>query len=375
MAFDFSVQNNQFSTQAVQNAGTAGGTGSIGSLLGEQVQLISSPLSLLADAAEELTFAVDTTKEFELEERKDREKTDEAMKKRVEMYQELMHQAGKSRQIDILKESLQAKAGKEHVLREALQQFSDYTDAWASLKNIAEEFENDPQISDDIKVGIQEAMQELEEKHSDAIKTGLHGALSRSGFEDVGSSDDTRDLYRQITFDFTSITNAFQYINQKYGDVGFEKAMDFLFASISSDISSDSPSMDKTHLEYVHQNLGKVRLLQSAYVQCEKLVNRWENEHHVTNSGLKSMDILSSVVGFREINYLGTMHIEEIAKKAKAPDIEREVLFLQDFVGMLRNFPERIYDDTQTYQKVMDAAQQALDKAIEREDEYLASLE
>lgn len=375
MAFDFSVQNNQFSTMAAQNTGAAGGANSIGSLLGQQVQLISSPLSLLADAAEEMTFAVDTTKEFELEERKDREKTDEATKKRVQLYQELMHKAGKNKQIDILKDSLQAKPGKENALREALQQFSDYTDAWASLKSIAEEFENDPAVSDDVKTGIREAIQELEEKHGDEIKTGLHGALSRSGFEDIGTSDDTRDLYRQVTFDFTSITNAFQYINEKYGDAGFEKAMDFLFASISSDISSDSPSMDKTHLEFVHQNLGKVRLLQSAYVQCENLVNRWENEHKVTNSGLKSMDILSAVVGFREINYLGTMHIEEIAQKAKALDIEREVLFMQDFVGMLRQFPDKIFDDMQTYQKVMDVAQQALDKVIEREDEYLAGLE
>lgn len=375
MSFDFSVQNNQFSAAAAQTAGSAAGANSIGSLLGQQVQLISSPLSLLADAAEEMTFAVDTTKEFELEERKDRDKVDEAAKKRVQLYQELMHQAGKNKQIDILKDSLQAKAGKENALREALQQFSDYTDAWASLKSIAEEFENDPAVSDEVKAGIREAIQELEDTHGAEIKTGLHGALSRSGFEDIGTSDDTRDLYRQVTFDFTSITNAFQYINEKYGGANFEKAMDFLFSSISSDISSDSPSMDKTHLEFVHQNLGKVRLLQSAYVQCENLVNRWENEHKVTNSGLKSMDILSSVVGFREINYLGTMHIEGIAKKAKAPDIEREVLFMQDFVGMLRQFPDKIFDDMQTYQKVMDVAQQALDRVIEREDEYLANLE
>lgn len=375
MSFDFSVQNNQFSAMAAQGAAGAAGANSIGSLLGQQVQLISSPLSLLADAAEELTFAVDTTKEFELDERKDRDKVDEATKKRVQLYQELMHQAGKSKQIDVLKESLQAKAGKDNVLREALQQFSDYTDAWASLKSIAEEFENDPAISDEVKTGIREAIGELEEKHGGEIKTGLHGALSRSGFEDIGTSDDTRDLYRQVTFDFTSITSAFQYINEKYGAANFEKAVDFLFSSISSDISSDSPSMDKTHLEFVHQNLGKVRLLQSAYVQCESLVNRWENEHHVTNSGLSAMDILSSVVGFREINYLGAMHIEEIAKKAKAPDIEREVLFMQDFVGMLRQFPDKIFDDMQTYQKVMDVAQQALDKVIEREDEYLANLE
>lgn len=373
MALDFSVQNQFVQGQAMQ-AGNAVSSASVGALMGREAQAVASPMSLLADAAEELTFAVDTTKEFELEERKDRDKEDSAIKRRIELYKDLMHEAGKTRQLDTLKDSLQAKAGKEHALREALRNFPDLTDAWASLQSILEELEQDGSVSEEIKTGIREAISELEEKHGAEIKTGLTGALSAKGYEDVGTSDDMRDLYRQTVFDFENVSKAFQYVQEKFA-LSFDKAMDFLFAALSGDIASDSPSMDKTHLEYVHRNLGSVRLLQSAYVLCDNLVGRWENEHKVQNSGLTAMGLLNSVIDLREVRYLGIMHIEDIAKKAKAPDIEKEVLFLQDFMGMMRNFPAKLFDDEQGFQKVMDVAQQALDKAIEREDEYLAGLE
>lgn len=373
MALDFSVQN-QFVQGQTMQTGSAASSASVGSLMGRAAQAVSSPMSLLADAAEELTFAVDTTKEFELEERKDRDREDSAIKRRVQLYKDLMHEAGKTRQLDILKDSLQAKAGKEHALREALRHFPDLTDAWAGLQSVLEELENDGSVSEDIKAGIREAIAELEGKHGAEIKTGLTGALAAKGYEEVGTSDDMRDLYRRTVFDFENVTKAFQYVQEKFA-LNFEKAMDFLFAALSGDIASDSPSMDKTHLEYVHRNLGSVRLLQSAYVLCGDLAGRWEKEHKVQNSGLTAMELLNSVIGLREVKYLGAMHIEDIARKAKAPDIEREVLFLQDFMGMMRSFPAKLFDDEQGFQKVLEVSQQALDKAIEREDEYLAGLE
>lgn len=372
MALDFSVQN-QFVQTAAQQTGNAVSFAS-GTLLGRQAQAVASPMSLLANAAEELTFAVDTTKEFELEERKDRDREDSAIKRRVQLYQDLMHEAGKTKQLDVLKDSLQAKAGKEHALREALRNFPDLTDAWAALQSALEECEQDPAVGEEITTGIREAVAELESQHGAEIKTGLQGALSAKGYEEAGSADSLRDLYRQTVFDFESPLHVFRYVQENYA-ANFGKAMDFLFAALSGDIASDSPSMEKTHLEYVHQNLGNVRLLQSAYVQCEALTGRWENVHGVKNSGLSAMGLLGSFTALRDIKYLGAMHIEDIAKTAKAPDIEREVLFLQDIMGMLRNFPVKMFDDEQGLQKVMDAAQQALDKAIEREDEYLAGLE
>lgn len=374
MPFDFSVTNQTFFSQA-QNTHASSSAQECGTIMGQAAAVVSSPLSLLADAAEELTFAVDTTKEFELEERKEKDKISESMRNRVKMYKDLMHEAGKSQKLDVLKDSIRAKAGKEHALREALRNFHDFTDSYVALALLFEEFEQDETVPEDVRQGILEAMQELEAEHGEKIRTGLHGAVSAKIFGSGITVDEARDLYRDTVCEFQNVNAVFAHIKEKYAAMSFETAMDFLFNAVSSDIQADTPSMEKTHLEFVHNNLSQVRLLQSAYVLCELCVDRWENVHHVRGKPLHAMELLSSIIALREINYLGAMHIDDIARRAKAPDVEHEVLFLQELMAIIRNFPQRLFDDVQGHQKVMDAAQQALDKAIEREDEYLAGLE
>ena len=51
------------------------------------------------------------------------------------------------------------------------------------------------------------------------------------------------------------------------------------------------------------------------------------------------------------------------------------MLFLQELLNTVRKFPVPLFDDENGRMTVMDAVQSAVDQAIEREDEYLASLE
>ena len=162
-------------------------------------------------------------------------------------------------------------------------------------------------------------------------------------------------------------------IHEKYGDVGFGKAMDFLFNALGNDLATDVPSMETTHLESVHATLEQVRLLQSTHVQCERLLQRWQDVHGV-QCGLAPMELLGDLVDLRKEHFLGAMQIDRIASKAKAPDIEREVLFLQELLNMARNLPVQLFDGEQGRMKVIDAVQESVDAAIRREDEYLASL-
>ena len=77
MSVDFSI-NTQFARQG-QDAGVASaGSAMTGTFMGRQAAAVASPMSLLADAAEEMTFAADTTDEFELADRKERKKTSES---------------------------------------------------------------------------------------------------------------------------------------------------------------------------------------------------------------------------------------------------------------------------------------------------------
>lgn len=186
--------------------------------------------------------------------------------------------------------------------------------------------------------------------------------------------DAGRDLYRNTVGEFSSVNEVFAEIQKNYGN-HFDKAMDFLFTAISNDIDSDHPSMEKTHLESVHEKLAMVRLTHSAYALCSELLDRWTNVHNVKTSGLTAMDLLGDVVALRGKNYLGSSAIDAICRKAMPPDIEREVLFLQELLTTVRKFPVPLFDDESGRMTVMDAVQSAVDQAIQREDDWLASLE
>jgi type III secretion protein W len=375
MPVDFSI-GPQFVRQG-QDPGAADGPAMTGTFMGRQAAAVDSPMSLLADAAEELTFAADTTEEFELSDRKEREKTSDSMIERVRMYQEMMHEAGKTQDMDELTRRLRQAGGKDQALREARQRFPDPSDAWAALAGALDELQKegaDGQVLD----GIRAAMDELQDLEGPAIRAGIQGALAAGEFGDLGQPDGLRDMYRSTVLEFGTVNDVLAHILERYGNEGFGQAMDFLFRALGNDLAADIPSMEKAHLESVHASLGQVRLLQSAHTLCDRMLERWENVHGVQgvrDGSLRPMDLLGEIVGLRNERFLGAMHIDRITARAQAPDIEREVLFLQELLNMTRSFPSQLFDGDQGRMKVLDAVQERVDNAIAREDEFLAAQE
>lgn len=361
--------------QASFGAGVQHAEAAKGSFMGRAVTQAATPESLLASAAEELAFSVDTTDDFELEERKERDKSIKSQEERVKMYQEMMHQAGKGHKIDSLRESLRAGGDVRAMLDKAREHFPDPSDAWAALREIAEELKADGAAPSLVRE-VEEAARRLEEAEGPAIRAGVQGALASRDFPQLGEADAMRDLYRQTVCEFSSVMEVFRHVQTQYGG-DFEASMDFLFSALSADIASDVPSMGSRHLESVHGTLGKVRLAQSAYRLCGDVMDRWATVHGVKTrpGGLDAMKLLGDVLALGEMRFLSGMQVDTIVAKAGAPDIEREVLFVQELMNASRKFPSALFGDDQGRMKVLDAIQESIDGAVAREDEWLAQQE
>ena len=93
--------NASFQTNIAQNAsGAHAAEGAKGLFMGHAVQVEASPASILADAAEELGFSVDRTKDYELQQRKQREKGD-ISQEMIKRYQAmLMQRSGQNEAMD-----------------------------------------------------------------------------------------------------------------------------------------------------------------------------------------------------------------------------------------------------------------------------------
>lgn len=357
---------------------TASTAAAQGSLLGCVATVVNSPMSLLANAAEEMTFANDTTDEFELAERKERDSVDNATRDRVEMYKDLMREAGGAQKLDGLKDSIKGRAGKEHALRSVRQSYPDSSDAFAALNGILDDLTKEKalgkDISQDVLDGIKAAIDTMEAEDGPAIRAGIQAAMEAKNFTGLGSDHSLRGLYRQVATEFQDVNDLYAHIQTKYGD-NFDLALDFLYKTIGNDLATDVPSMETQHLESVNNNLGVLRQLQSAHSLCNTLLNRWSDVHGITDHKLDSMQLLGEIVSLRKENFIGGSRINEIAQKAAPPDIEHKVLFLQEMLNTTRMFTPSLFDGNEGRMKVINAVQDAVDIAVTEEDAYLASLE
>ncbi|MDR3159371.1 MAG: TyeA family type III secretion system gatekeeper subunit, partial [Zoogloeaceae bacterium] len=107
-----------------------------------------------------------------------------------------------------------------------------------------------------------------------------------------------------------------------------------------------------------------------AHALLVRFLERWHGVHGVQGEWTP-MSLLQEVLRMKKNHYLASRDIDGLLAKAKAPDIEREVLFLQEFLGASRGFSPLFFEGDEARMKFIAAAQESLDLAIAREDEAL----
>ena len=66
---------------------------------------------------------------------------------------------------------------------------------------------------------------------------------------------------------------------------------------------------------------------------------------------------------------------DSLVALARPPDVEREVLFRQDFLNAVKNVSVQTFGEPETRGRLLSALQEGLDQAVAREDEWLAAME
>jgi type III secretion protein W len=371
---DFGIH--QLNTGISQNIGAANlpasEAGETGRLAGFQIRLADDPLSALADAAEELTFGVDNTKELSLKERKLKEDSG-GLIERVKLYQELMEHAWKQKDVESLHTFLRNNRSAQAALARAGEWTGgDPSETWAALKKAAENLRGEAPPA--ALEAIDEAVAQLERDEGPRIRAGILGAVEGAAHPELGDALAQGAAYRQVACDlYDKPEDMFGFILEKYGMENFDAGLDFLFRSLAGDLATDEPSHGKAHLEAVGASLGQARVLNGAHTLISKLLDRWKNIHGIEDCAHTPTGFLKELLHLKQDRYLSAVSLEPLLAAAKAPDIEREVLFAQELLNTARGFSPLFFDGVETRMKFIEAVQETVDKAIAREDDWLAS--
>ena len=343
----------------------------VGNLAGYQATVSDDPLASLTDAADELTFGVDNTKELTLKER--HAKTDRAASflEKVEKYQALMEKAAGQDKRESLYVFLKNNRDPQAALAKAKEWAGkDPALAWAVLREAREALKND--ASAVALDAIDAAREMLEKDEGPAIRAGVQGALEAENHPVLGEPFALGATYRQAVCDFhENLDDLFSFVLEKYGEEHFEAALDFLFRSLACDLASDQRSHDKAHLESVGANLGRARVLNGAHTLVTRFLERCRNVHGL-DCAWTPMGFMKDVLALKKNRFLAARDIDGLLAKAKAPDIEREVLFFQELLSTSRNFSPLLFENAEERIKFIGAVQESVDSAIVREDEALA---
>lgn len=350
---------------------SAGTRAASGTLFGEAAQVAEDPMSLLADAAEELTFAVDGTEDCEAEDRT--EEQDDVRNERLRaLLKKILEHDGRIQCVNELRDLL---SSRQEDRREAMRQlrrfFPDPTESWLVLTMLLEDV-GKPEGGDPEAAGrVRALMADLEAAEGPALRAGLRGMENADGFEALGTPTELGSLYRRAVLDFGTIEELYAHVLEKCGG-SFDAGADFLSRTLGADLASEAPSADRAHLEYVNANLGRMRSLRSAHAICGRLLDRWAGVHGVAGCPVRDMDLLGAVVALRGEAFISPDRFSRLAEEAGADNPERKVLFLQELLSAARSFPPVLFDGNEGRMRVIDAVQDAVDAAVDAEDAWLA---
>jgi type III secretion protein W len=352
-----------------------------GVFMGAEVHLADSPASLLADAAEELTFSMAESQESKLDERKEKAGPgkNRAQAFFVTAVREVFQNSSDKMQNAASNLERMWNTRNNMELTELLRDLSnelkgmgessgrpDPADQFTVLYAVKEKLGSEHPLAEVVDA----ALDHLAQTEAPAISSGLSAQRAAMGFPGLGESVALRFFYRDTVADFASPREALTRILAQYGQGRLEQALDFLMQALGNDISSARPSTETEKLKALTSDITAVRVLGTVYKGSANILGRLESVHGV-KSQVTAEELLDFILNVKDNKYASARDVQGIVETLALPDTEREVLFLQDFSRGLRDLPDLFYVEAEVRLRTLDAAQEALDEAINREESEL----
>ena len=335
--------------------------------------------SLFADAAEELTFASAEKVETKLAKRKigKGNPMDKSALERTEFYLKQLPDLGDAQKLNQFTDHLKQQKGLTpgQALDQAKAFFTDISHQFAGLSFARDSLDLE---DEELKSVLTQALDLLEKKHGQEIRAGLNitGIAADFSQKGLGKVQELRAFYRDTVLADTSPTKLYRSVKEKMEGADFETSVGFLIKALGKDLQSMGPSVSHAELKKVMDDLYVLESLKNTDKACEALMEKMG-----TQLGLRSMgrasELMSQIMEIKGkpwqpsdqfLALAETMGIHGRTEK----EIEAQIYFLREIKEVVRQIPLKLFDTMEAREKMLSTMQEALDIAIDREEEMLS---
>ena len=357
----------QFSTDTELPAGSQA---QVGSFRGERV-IVDDGASVLANSPEELSFyAAEGVEDKTLEERTvNAERPIELMRlQEIMAYLEATQSFDDPKKLVYLAKRMQSGEGNPQEL--ARQESDDPTEQYVLLQYALQDgLQNG--ISEKILDSLRDALLDLEIEHGPQIRCGLNtiGAATEVG-ADRATISAFQSTYRDAVLGGATLqqtlATAIERLAGKNGE-DFERGLKGLIKAGGQDLAAARPSTDPVRLQSMVQDLYHLEVACTVMEGCKELSATMLTKHGVGD--VQPVAMMKDLVAIAGEKWVNAGRFTEAASRFGASDVEPQIAFLAATKGLMRDMPIKIFSDDDTRRSILDAAQEALDQAIDLEEE------
>jgi type III secretion protein W len=343
-------------------------------------------LNVVMNSAEELTQALSgKVQERKLKERKlsDLTRSDGLDRDQVEESLEALfgEASGQSqdqsrKQVDEAVDVLSRQIARQPALARqfAKEHGGDATEQYLLLTEVAERFKEGklgPDPGQRAESAAREAAADLLAERGREIRADLNTLPALSGLG--ADAPELRSNYRDVVFGEATVADFMRKLLERVPDAEpekFNQALDAARDAAGLDLAAARPSGDPVRLQALITDLNHMKVIGTVMEQCGQLSQSLASRHEIDSppSAARITRELVAVTADRwvDANRFNRM-VDDLGLTEPAT---ASVEFLTAARTALRDLPVQVYGSPEARETVLDAAQGALDHAIDREEGY-----
>ncbi|MFC4160060.1 type III secretion system gatekeeper subunit SctW [Chitinimonas lacunae] len=348
-------QSNQSAQTATQN----------GSWRGEALTLKNDANSILTDAAEEITFAhAERADAKRLQERKleARRGPELLTLEQIAAYLHDMHGQIPEKLVELAKQML-ARGAKPDQLAQAL---PDPAERFLALQYAARQGEKDGASAEQLDA-IHEALAELEAEHGDRIHAGLNAAAAGRELGNPAAGARLRGAYQDMVLGQASLAATVKALLERFGSAEFARAVPLLMKALGDDLAAARPSREPQRLQAILDDLYQIEVAVTVLEHCQSLAATLAQRH-----GCKQVDaqvLMQELIQLSSERWISASRFTALTDRFGVHEPTAQVALLFGLKLAAKDLPIKIFADQDSRQALLNAVQEALDQAIEREEE------
>lgn len=341
-----------------------------GQFRGEQV-LVKETASVLADAAEEISLhhaeKVESKRFAQRECRADQQHSALAQVEEIQRYLETVNAFDDPDKLAALVKRMQS--SQSHPRELARQHARDPAHQYALLQHALQDGEAHGAPADALDE-LRDAIADLELAAGPQIRAGFASIGAASSFARTAREVQAfQATYQDVVLGDASLSQTLRLAVDRLGGADGEnlaRGLQGLILALGTDLAAARPSTDAARLQALIQDLYQLEVAATVLDNCRNLAATLAEKHATT--GVRPVELMKELISVSGEKWVGATRFTGLAERMGVRDTGAQIAFFTGLKFMVKDLPVKVFSDADSRQTVINASQEALDAAIDKEE-------